>query len=128
MNLELTDEQIEIIEKNKWVIFSTVSKSGQPHCIVVQPSRIEKDRIILSNIQMKTSIENLKENNKCCINIYSQKNEDMQIKIHGLGTISNSGELYSEIKEYEEINNLPSDLKVNSIIVVNIESVEVSIG
>lgn len=128
MNSKLNDEQIKIIEDNGWVILSTVNKDRQPHCIIVQPSRIEKNRIILSNIQMKTSMENLKENNKCCINVYSQENDDMQIKIHGNASIIDSGDLYTEIKEYEETNNLPPELKVNSIVIIDIESVEVSLG
>lgn len=128
MNSKLNDEQIKIIEKNGWVILATVSEDKQPHCIIVQPSKIEKEKIILSNIQMKTSIKNLEKNNKCCINVYSQEDDDMQIKIQGYASISNSGELYNNIKEYEETNNLPPELKVNSIIEVNIQNVEVSMG
>lgn len=128
MNMKLTDEQIKLIEKQCWVILATSNKDGQPHCIIVQPSKIESDKIILSNIQMKTSISNLEENNKCCINIFLQENDDMQIKIDGTSTIYNSGKLYEDIKEYEETNNLPPELKVNSIIVVNIENIEISNG
>lgn len=126
MNSKLNNELIEIIEKNGWVILSTASEDKQPHSIIVQPSRIENKRIILSNIQMKTSIRNLEQNNKCSINIYSQENDDMQIKIHGNANILNSGVLYEEIKNYEETNNLPPELKVNSIIIVNFENIEVS--
>lgn len=128
MNMKLTDEQIKLIEKQGWVILSTSNKDGQPHCIIVQPSKIESDKIILSNIQMKTSISNLEQNNKCCINIFLQENNDMQIKIDGIANIYNSGKLYEDIKEYEETNNLPPELKVNSIIVVNIENIEISNG
>lgn len=128
MNMKLTDEQIKLVEKQGWVILSTSNKYGQPHCIIVQPSKIENDKIILSNIQMKTSISNLEQNNKCCINIFLQENDDMQIKIAGTSTIYNSGKLYEDIKEYEETNNLPPELKVNSIIVINIENIEISNG
>ncbi len=75
---------------------------------------------------MKKSIENLKQNNKCFINVYSQENSDMQIKINGIANIYDNGELFEEIKEYEETNNLPLELKVHSIIVVDIKGVEVS--
>lgn len=125
---KLNDEQIKLIERNGWIIFGTADENNQPHCVIVQPSRIESERIILSNIQMKTSIKNIKQNNKCCINIYSQEDSDIQIKIHGCATISDSGDLYENIKEYEETNNLPPKLKVNSIIIVNIESINVSKG
>lgn len=128
MSSKLNNEQIKIIEKNGWVILSTVNNNKQPHCIIVQPSRVVTDRIILSNIQMKTSIENLKENSKCFINIYCQENDDMQIKIDGNASIMDSRELYTEIKEYEEENNLPPELKVNSIIIIDIENVDISVG
>lgn len=123
----LNDEQIKLIQKNGWIIFGTADKNKQPHCVIVLPSKIEKERIILSNIQMKTSIKNLEENNKCFINVYS-KEDDIQIKINDCVTIEDSSQLYAEIKEYEETNNLPPELKVNSIIIVNIQNIEVSQG
>ncbi len=122
----LNDEQVKIIKNNEGIILATTDTNMQPHCIIVLPSRIENNRIILSNIQMKKSIENLKQNNKCFINVYSQENSDMQIKINGIANIYDNGELFEEIKEYEETNNLPPELKVHSIIVVDIKGVEVS--
>lgn len=128
MNTTLTNKQIELIKEQEWVILSTANKDGKPHSIIVQPSRIESDKIILSNIQMKTSIDNLKENNKCFINIFLKENDDMQIKIDGIAKIYTSGKLYEDIKEFEETNNLPPELKVNSIIVINFENIEISNG
>jgi len=128
MKAKLTEEQIKLIEKNEWLILSTANKNHQPHCVIVIPSRIESERIILSNIQMETTIKNLEENDQCCINIYCAKENDTQIKIHGKATIQKVGALYQEIKEYEETNNLPEELKVHSIIIVEIEDIEVSNG
>ncbi len=128
MITKLTDKQIELVKEQEWVILSTTNKDGKPHSIIVQPSRIESDKIILSNIQMKTSIDNLKENNKCFINIFLKENDDMQIKIDGIAKLYNSGKLYEDIKEYEETNNLPPELKVNSIIVIDFENIEISNG
>lgn len=126
MSLELSIEQVESIKKNEWIIFSTADKNNIPRSIVVQPSRVEAKRIILSNIQMEKSIKNITENSKCFINSYIKEENDKQIKINGKGKVLNSGDLYEEIKEYEETNNLPPELKVKSIIVIEIESVEVS--
>lgn len=128
MITKLTDKQIELVKEQKWVILSTTNKDGKPHSIIVQPSRIESDKIILSNIQMKTSIDNLKENNKCFINIFLKENDDMQIKIDGIAKLYDSGKLYENIKEYEETNNLPPKLKVNSIIVIDFKNIEISNG
>lgn len=128
MKEKLKEEQIKLIKENEWMILSTANYNNEPHCVIVIPSRIESERIILSNIQMETTIKNLEENNQCCINIYCAKENDMQIKIHGKATIQKEGTLYQEIKEYEETNNLPKELKVKSIIIVEIENIKVSNG
>ena len=127
MRNKLTIDEIEEIKNNEWVIFST-SKNNIPRAIVVMPSRVESDRIILSNIQMNKSIENVNGNSNCFINTYIKDQNDKQIKISCDAEVYNDGELYNEIKEFEETNNLPDDLKVYSIIVANIKNIEVSEG
>ena len=127
MRNTLTIEEIEEIKNNEWVIFST-SKNNIPRAIVAMPSIVEPERIILSDIQMNKSIENINENSNCFINAYIKDQNDKQIKISCDAEVYNSGELYNEIKEFEETNNLPDDLKVHSIIVANIENIEVSEG
>ena len=128
MNKELVEEQIEAIKNNEWLIFSTADKNNNPHCIIVMPSLVEEKRIILSNIQMKKSIKNIKENNKCFIDVYIKEKNDKQIKINGTGKVLDSGDLFEDIKRYEETNNLPPELKVKSIIVVEIEEVNETEG
>ena len=128
MRKELTINEIEEIKNNEWIIFSTVNVDKEPHAIIVIPSRVEKDRIILSNIQMSKSIKNILNNTKCFIDVYIKEKNDKQIKINGIGKVSDSGELFEEIKDYEETNNLPDDLKVKSIIVIEITNVEVTEG
>ena len=127
MKKELTIQEIEDIKNNEWVIFATANDNNEPHSIIVIPSRIEKNQIILSNIQMKQSIENIKANPNCFINVYIKEQNDRQIKITGVGKVEESGELFNNIKEYEETNNLPEELKVNSII-IEIEHIEISEG
>ena len=127
MRNKLTIDEIEEIKNNEWVIFST-SKNNIPRAIVVMPSRVESDRIILSNIQMNKSIENVNGNSNCFINTYIKDQNDKQIKISCDAEVYNDGELYNQIKEFEETNNLPDDLKVHSIIVANIKNIEVSEG
>ena len=126
MNNELSIDQIDLIKNNEWVIFSTSDSNNRPHAIIVQPSKVEKDRIILSNIQMRKSIENIKSNNKCFLNAYCKDNSDMQIKINGIANVYEDGDLYNKIKNYEETNNLPDDLKVHSIIVIEFENIEIT--
>jgi len=128
MRKELTINEIEDIKNNEWVIFSTVNENSEPRAIVVIPSKIEKDKIILSNIQMEKSIKNIKINSNCFINTYIKERNDKQIKIKGTGKILDKGELFNTIKQYEETNNLPEDLKVQSIIVIEFTNIEVTEG
>lgn len=126
MKNKLSNYEIEEIKKSYCIIFSTSNLRNEPHSIIVIPSKVEKDRIILSNIQMRKSIENLKSNQNCFINVYIKDKHDKQIKIDGFGKIYNEGELFNEIKKYEETNNLSEDLKVNSVIEVDFKNIEIS--
>lgn len=124
----LNSLQIENIKNAEKVIFSTTSKENEPRSIWVIPSRVEKDRIILSNIQMNKSFENILQNPKCFINVLIPEQDDLQYKIDGVAKIYNQGELFLEIKKYEESENLPQELKVRAIIVVDIKNIEESNG
>lgn len=125
---KLTLEQVELIKSAEKLVFTTASKDGKPRSIYVMPSRVGDNRIILSNIQMRKSIQNIVENNKCFLNIYISDEDDLQIKIDGIAEVKNTGELFQEIKEYEESENLPPELKVESIIIVCFENIEQTNG
>lgn len=123
---ELSAEQIDLILENEVIIFATSDINNQPRAIIVQPSRVEKNRIILSNVQMEKSIENIKNNSKCFVNAYLKNDSDKQIKITGIANVYESGDLFDEIKEFEETNNLPDTLKVHSIIVIDYTDIEIT--
>lgn len=127
MKNTLLINEIEEIKNNEWVILST-SNNDLPRAIVVMPSRVENDRMILSNIQMSKTIDNLKQNPNLFINVYIQKNNDKQYKIECKCKVFENGELFNEIKSYEEQKNLPEELKVNSIIVAKYCNIEISEG
>lgn len=124
----LNSQQIENIKNAEKVIFSTASKENAPRSIWVITSRVEKDRIILSNIQMNKSFDNILQNPKCFINVLIPEQDDLQYKIDGVAKVYTQGELFSEIKTYEESENLPPELKVSAIIVVDIKNIEESNG
>lgn len=124
---KLSINEVEEIKNNKWVVLST-SNNNIPRSIVVMPSKVERDMMVLSNIQMSKTIENLKQNPNCFINVYVQNNNDKQYKIECKCEIFNNGELFNEIKSYEEENNLPDELKVHSIIIAKYYNIEISEG
>lgn len=120
----LTKKQVENIINEQKVVFTTVSKDLQPRSIWVMPSRVESERMILSNIQMEKSLKNIRENNKCFINVFFPNLDDLQYKIEGVAEEIVNGELFEEIKSFEESENLPPELKVKSIIVIKFSSFE----
>lgn len=124
----LNTQQIKNIQIAEKVIFTTSDKNYQPRSIWVIPSRVEKDRIILSNIQMNRSFQNIKQNPKCFINVFLPEQDDLQYKIEGIAEVFDKGDLFKEIKNFEESENLPPELKVNSIIVVDLISFEQTNG
>jgi len=128
MKRELNLEEVELIKNNEWVILSTANRENKPHCIIVMPSLVENNRIVISNIQMEETIRNIGENEKCFIDVYIKEENDKQIKINGIGKIYEEGKLYNNIKEYEEENNLPPELKVNLIIEIQITDVTITEG
>jgi predicted pyridoxine 5'-phosphate oxidase superfamily flavin-nucleotide-binding protein len=124
MKNTLTEKEINLIKENEWVIFGT-SDNNLPRCVVVMPSRVEKNQMIISNIQMNKTLNNIRNNNNCFINVYLSQ-EETQIKITGKAKEFIDGELYNEIKEYEETNNLPDELNVKSIFVIEYKNIEIA--
>ena len=119
----LNDEQVKNIIQKQTVIFTTCSHLGQPRSIYVTPSRVGKNIIVLSNLQMSKSLQNVKENPKCFINVYIPEKDELQYKIEGVAEVIEMGKLYEEIKDEK---NLPKELQVHSIISIRITSVEES--
>ena len=60
MKRELNLEEVELIKNNEWVILSTANRENKPHCIIVMPSLVENNRIVISNIQMEETIRIVK--------------------------------------------------------------------
>lgn len=124
----LNEMQMQNIRNAEKVIFTTSNKDNQPRSIWVIPSRVETNQIIISNIQMNKSLKNIQDNPKCFINVLIPEQDDLQYKIEGVAEVVEGGELFQEIKNYEETENLPADLKVNAILVVKLTSFQESNG
>ncbi|MCL1891671.1 MAG: pyridoxamine 5'-phosphate oxidase family protein [Alphaproteobacteria bacterium] len=119
--MNLTQKQIDFINENEWVVFATASNTGNPRAAVVMPSRVEPDRIILSNVQMGKSEKNIRENGQAFISSYKG---DTQIKVSGMAKYQDSGTLFEEIRDFEATR----DADVKGIIILNIQEIEQTEG
>ena len=128
----LTNEQVEILKEVGTCMIATSSKDGFPHCTIVEPSRIENNRIIIPIVQMVTSKQNILENPNIFLHFYKINHEDAELntqyKISAIANIENEGELFEEIKHYEETEVLPEGFYVNGIVVATLLKIDKFVG
>lgn len=121
---KLTEEQLNNIKQVGTIMLATASKEGKPHCTIVEPSRFFEDRIIIPVVQMEVSKQNILENENVFIHIFKEDANDpewsIQYKLNCIAKIETSGELFDEVKHYEETEVLPEGFYVNGIVVATI--------
>ncbi|MBU3905272.1 MAG: pyridoxamine 5'-phosphate oxidase family protein [Nanoarchaeota archaeon] len=57
----------DLLERGREIILATSSKNGRPNAVVVICEGIIDDKILINVCQMKTSLNNIKENNQVCV-------------------------------------------------------------
>ena len=128
----LTNEQVKILKDVGTCMIATSSRSGEPHCTIVEPSRIENNQIIIPIVQMVVSKQNILENSKIYLHFYKINPEDAELntqyKISANATIETSGKLFEEIKHYEETEVLPEGFYVNGIVIAELLNMEKFVG
>lgn len=126
---KFSQAQLNMMKEADLLTLCTSNEQGIPHAIVVEPSRIEQDKIIMSMVQMQTTKENLTQNQNCFLHLMVDKGlaDSVQLKITGYANVLKSGKLFKEIYDFES-TRLPEDLSVQSIIVFYPTKIEESIG
>lgn len=81
----------EALKEGQELVLATSSKNGKPNANVVISNGLFDDKILISNCQMKTSIENIRENDNVCI-IAKIKKE--YYRIRGLAKSYSSGKYF----------------------------------
>lgn len=130
--MKLTEKQLTDIKKVGILMLATANKEGVPHCTIVEPSRYYEDKIIIPIVQMETSKNNIEENENIFIHVFNENEDDpecsIQYKMNCKAKIETSGELFNEIKNYEETEVLPEGFYVNGIIIADIINCKEYIG
>ena len=130
--MRLNEEQLNNIKSVGILMLATASKDGKPHCTIVEPSRFYEDKIIIPIVQMETSKKNIEENENIFIHVFKEDEKDpewsVQYKMSCTAKIETSGDLFEEIKHYEETEVLPEGFFVNGIIIATIVECKEYIG
>ncbi len=115
--MKLSNEQIDFIKNNEEVIFATADKNGYPRAIMVIPTFIESEKIVISNMQMVASYKNIQENPKVFITSYD-KARNYSLKISGLAKYMDNGPDFDSAKDFESTR---CEFIPKGIIIVKIE-------
>lgn len=130
--MKLNEEQLHKIKSVGILMLATASKDGKPHCTIVEPSRYYEDKIIIPIVQMETSKKNIEENENVFIHVFKEDENDpewsVQYKMNCTAKIETSGDLFEEVKHYEETKVLPEGFFVNGIIIATIVECKEYVG
>ena len=129
---KLTQTQLNNIKEVGILILATASKEGIPHCTIVEPTKYYEDKIIIPIVQLEISKQNILENDNVFIHVFKEDKNDpecsIQYKMNCTAKIETSGDLFEEVKLYEETEVLPEGFYVNGIIIATINDCKEYIG
>lgn len=108
--VELTPEIKKIIEENA-LAFATVDKTGNPHCIAVgYPKVVDKNKIIITDVAMKKTLENIQGNSNVALTVWSRNWEEKCIgyELKGKAEYFISGKWKKFVEQMPENKGLPA--------------------
>lgn len=114
----LSQEQIQFILDNENLILAS-SANDMPRAIIVIPSVVDSNEIVISNIQMEVSNQSIKNNPNVFLVSYS-KDFNKWMKIVGKAEVLSDGKQFDDVKTLEATR---CPMPVKEIIVVKIQSV-----
>lgn len=107
----------KFIESNAMGL-ATIGKNGKPHNIAVAYVKVFDGKIVISNVHIKESIENLKYNDNVSLAIWNKEWEKACVGYEIIGKAKN----YTEGKYFDYVRGLSDNdgYKIISAIVVKI--------
>lgn len=114
----LTSKQSNLLNKQSIAVLATSDGAGRPRAIFVEVNKIEGDKIIITDNEMKVTKENLLKNENAFLLAF-EEDYHYCLKIEG------KANYYTEGKYFELVNNLEEneDFSPKGAIVVTVEEV-----
>jgi len=98
-------EDIKEIIENKIVALSSVTPDNKPHSIAVEINEVIDNKIIITDNQMKKTVENIKNNPNISL-VFWQGEEGWRIS--GTATYHSSGKWLDYVKSLKENQGFPA--------------------
>jgi len=99
------------------IAVATADKQGKPHNIAIMYAKVRDDKIVITNNYMKTTVNNLKENNKISL-VFWQKEKGW--RIDGEAEYFDSGEWLDFVKDMPENKDMPC----KGAVVINVKEIK----
>lgn len=118
---KITDEMKEIAGKTKGFALATVTQDGDPHVIPVGFGRIlSDDEILLVDVFMRRTLENIRANPKVVVSIWDFENiKGYEFK--GNARIETSGSAFDE--SVKMVKGILPQLDAKGAIIVKVDSI-----
>ena len=118
---KITDEMKEIAGKTKGFALATVTQDGDPHVIPVGFGRIlSDDEILLVDVFMRKTLENIRANPKVVVSIWDFENiKGYEFK--GNARIETSGSAFDE--SVKRVKGILPQLDAKGAIIVKVDSI-----
>ena len=102
--MQLTEKQIDLLNRRKNVILTTANLQGKPRSIFVEANKAEGDKIIITDNVMVTTRKNLLENKQVAI-VAFEEDYSYYLKISGKAEYHTSGEYFDWVRGLETNKN-----------------------
>jgi predicted pyridoxine 5'-phosphate oxidase superfamily flavin-nucleotide-binding protein len=120
---KITDEMKKVAGKTKCYAVATATKDGDPHVIPVAFGKvISDDEILLMDVFMKKTVENIKANPKVAVSIWDMETlKGYEFK--GDASIESSGNVFDE--GVQMVKSKMPQLSPRSAVIVKVSSIYV---
>ena len=98
--MNLTEKQIDLLNRKKIVAMATSDLEGNPRATFVEINQAKDDQIIITDNEMVTVKKNLLENGQVCI-LASEEDYSYCLKILGEAEYYTEGEYFNFVKNLE---------------------------
>ena len=112
----LFNMEIEDI-KNKIVALATIGSDGKPHNIAIELNSFENNKVVITNNEMKTTVENIKSNPHVSL-VYWEGDDG--VRIDGTVEYFDSGKWLDFVKGLPENNGFAA----NGALVIDVEDIK----
>ncbi|HEX73628.1 MAG TPA: pyridoxamine 5'-phosphate oxidase [Dehalococcoidia bacterium] len=118
---KITEEMKEVIAKTRGFAVATATKDGDPHVVPVAFGKVlSEDEILLVEVFMKKTIENIKANPRVAVSVWDMESlKGYEFK--GDARIETSGKVFDD--SVKMVQSMMPQLNAKSAVIVKVDSI-----